>query len=395
MVGAGINPVLVTGGSHGVLTEILGVIEGSDHTGEVRHKTGDTVGTVLDVLLHVVDRVAELNGLCDVLATGDLEVVLVQMRVVLVRSVVHPGVGETGVAVLATAGDGHVVLLGETGAEDVGIRIVSDGGVLHHSGRSVDVLAIELRTETVVTTTVGGHSIEGTDSLSVTVLVAGRETEGRGSRVAVNIVVVPVLEGVARTENGLHLRHVGNHVGISGSAKLDMGSGVPLTLLHGDEDDTVRTLRTVEGSRVGTLQDGEALDVLDVDVSETVGLHTLLTPVAVVVHIAVTHGNAVNDDERLVGTSDGRKTADVDGDSSGGSTRSRGYADTGRLTIKGGTQGRGSGGHEALGVDGADRVTELLLILADTEGGHDSTFKHLGVFLQDDVNIAAVPCNDL
>ena len=50
---------------------------------------------------------------------------------------------------------------------------------------------------------------------------------------------------------------------------------------------------------------------------------------------------------------------------------------------------------EALGVDGADSVTELLLILADTEGGHDSTFKHLGVFLQDDVNIAAVPGDDL
>ena len=79
----------------------------------------------------------------------------------------------------------------------------------------------------------------------------------------------------------------------------------------------------------------------------------------------------------LVRSGDGRKTTDVDRDSSGGTTRGCSHADTGRLTVKGCTQGRGSGGHKALGVDGADSVTELLLVLADTESGHDGTFKHL------------------
>ena len=174
-----------------------------------------------------------------------------------------------------------------------------------------------------------------------------------------------------------------------------MGAGIPLTLLHGDEDDTVSSLRTVEGSSGGTLQDGEALDILNVDVGETVGLHTLLTPVTIVVDIAVTHGDAVNDHEGLVGTGDGRETTDVDGDSSSGTTRGCGHADTGSLTVESGSQGRGSGGHKALGVDGTDSVTELLLIFTDTESGNDSAFKHLRVLFQNDIDITAVPGDDL
>jgi hypothetical protein len=102
-----------------------------------------------------------------------------------------------------------------------------------------------------------------------------------------------------------------------------MGAGVLLALLHGDEDNAVRAFGTIQGSGGSAFQDGEVLDILDVDVGETVGLHALLIPVALVVHVSVTDRNAVHDDERLVGTGNGGETADVDGDSAGGAARGR------------------------------------------------------------------------
>ena len=74
-------------------------------------------------------------------------------------------------------------------------------------------------------------------------------------------------------------------------------------LLRGDHDDTVRCAGTVDGGCRSILQDGEALDVLRVDGGERVA-HTA--------DAVVRHGQAVDDDQRIVRRVDGRTAADTD-----------------------------------------------------------------------------------
>ena len=388
---AGIDAVLVAGAGDGALTVLAHRVEGTEHTAVVRHETGGTVRTVLDVLNHVVHGITELDGAVggDVLAAGHLEVVLAQVRVVLVRDIVQEGVGETEVSMLAALLDRHVVLLGDTRAEHVAPRVGGHGAVGAVAGRGIDGTAVILGTEVVV------GVLRGERLLAVAVLAHGLE-EAIVRRVDVLLEAqVPESVRIAGAEGRLIGRHVSHLVSLDGSVEVHMDAAVLLTLLHGDEDDAVRAFGTVQGGRGSALQDGEVLDILHVDVGQTVGLDALVAPVVGVVGIAVTHRHAVHDDERLAGTRDGGDTADVDGDSAGGAARGGGHADAGGLTVEGGTQGRGDRVVQGFGADGAHGVTDPLLILADTEGGHDGAFQQLGVLIEDHVQRTAVPGQDL
>ena len=314
---------------------------------------------------------------------------LSEMGVVLVRDVVHERVGETEVSVLAALLDGHVVLLGDTRAEHVSPGVGGDGAERTVAGRGVDGTAVIPGTEVVV------GVLRGERLLAVAVLAHGlEEAVVRGIDVLFE-AEVPESVRIAGTESGLIGRHVGDLVGLHGSVEVHVDAGVLLALLHGDENDAVRAFGTVQGGRGSALQDGEVLDVLDVDFRQTIGLDALVAPVVGVVGIAVTHRNAVHDDERLAGAGDGGDTADVDGDGARGAARSGGHADTGGLAVEGGAQGRGHGVVEGLGVDGAHGVADALLVLADTERGDDRSFQQFGVLVKDDVQSAAVPGQDL
>ena len=388
---AGVHAVLVTGGGDGALTILAHRVEGTEHTAVVRHQTGGTVGTVLDVLVHVVDGIPELDGAVggDVLAAGDLEVMLAEVGVVLVRDIVHERVGETEVSVLAALLDSHVVLLGDTRAEHVAPRVGGDGAESAVAGRGVDGAAVILGTEVVV------GVLRRERLFAVAVLAHGlEEAVVRGIDILFE-AEVPESVRVTGTEGGLVGRHIGHLVRLHGGVEVHMDAGVLLTLLHRDEDDAVRAFGTVQGGRGSALQDGEVLDILDVDFGQTVGLDTLVAPVVGVVGIAVTDRHAVHDDERLAGTRDGGDTADVDGDGTGGAARGGGHADAGGLAVESGTQGRGDRVVQGFGADGAHGVTDPLLILADTEGGHDGAFQELGVLVEDHAEVATVPGQDL
>ena len=65
-----------------------------------------------------------------------------------------------------------------------------------------------------------------------------------------------------------------------------------MALLCGDDDDTVRTARTVDGCSRCVFQHVERLDILWVDGREEVG--------ACVAHLVVVHRHAVDNDQRIV-----------------------------------------------------------------------------------------------
>ena len=377
--------VLVTGGGDGVLTDVGHVVEGAEHTGEVVGQTGDSVRTVLHVLVHVVDGVAELEGAvgAEVLASGEREVMLAQVGVVLVGHIVEESVGEAHAALVGTRRDGEVVLLGKTGAEQVAPGVGADRVEL--AGRAVKVVDV-----------------------AAVVLCAEVSRGGGNTEDLVAVLVIPVVEAFIRVAvgfpravagagavGGLVLRHVGDKVALDGSAELDVDAAVALALLHRDEDDAVSAFGTVQGGRGSALQDGEVLDILHVDVGQAVGLDALHGPVVAVVRFTVADRNTVHDDERLVGAGDGGQTADLDGDGAGGAAGGGADADTGGLAVEGGTQGRGDRVVQGLSGDGAHGVTDLLLVLADTEGGNDRSFQHFGVLVEDHVDVASVPGDDL
>ena len=388
---AGVDAVLVTGAGHSPFTIFTHRVEGTEHTAIVGDEAGGTVRTVLHVLVHVVHRVTEFHRTVgrDVLAAGYLEVVLPEVGVVLVRDVVHERVGETEVTVLTTLLDGHVVLLGDTRAENVAPGVGGNRAESAVAGRGVDGAAVILGTEIVV------GVLRGERFLTVTVFAHGLE-EAVVRRIDILFETEePVEIRVAGAEGRLVGRHVSHLVGLDGGVEVHVDTCVLLTLFHRDEHDAVRAFGTVQGGSGSALQDGEVLDILHVDVGQTVGVDTLVAPVVGVVGIAVTDRHAVHDDERLAGTRDGGNTADVDGDGTGGAARGGGHADAGGLTVEGGTQGRGDRVVQGLGADGAHGVTDSLFILTDTEGGDDRTLQQFGVFVQDDTQFAAVPSHDL
>ena len=102
-----------------------------------------------------------------------------------------------------------------------------------------------------------------------------------------------------------------------------LGYGTALTLLGGDDDDTVRGAATVDGRCRGVLQHGEGLDVVGVDVGQDVA-HARG-------RVAV-DGQSVDDEQRVVRCIQRRTAADADLCTGAGRTAAGDDVHTGNLT---------------------------------------------------------------
>ena len=91
-----------------------------------------------------------------------------------------------------------------------------------------------------------------------------------------------------------------------------MDTAVLLTLLHGNENNTVSTFGAVQGSSGSALQDSQVLDILNVDVCQAVALDAILIPEVLVVGFTITNRNTVHYDKRLIGSGNGTQTTYVD-----------------------------------------------------------------------------------
>ena len=115
---------------------------------------------------------------------------------------------------------------------------------------------------------------------------------------------------------------------LAGTVERDTGGEVDLglaalTLLGGDEHDTVGGAATVDGCGRGVFQHLDALDVLGVDTCQTAlgGLHGVATCATTAVGVAdvlgsVVHDNTIDHIQRFLVTVEGRGTADAHVDES-------------------------------------------------------------------------------
>lgn len=93
-------------------------------------------------------------------------------------------------------------------------------------------------------------------------------------------------------------------------------------------------------------------------------------------------GTAVQDDERLVVSGDGRESAYIDRHGSGGTTLRLRDADARRLTVHGGCKVGCSRLHYLVRFDSAHRVTQPFGILLDTHSRDNHLFQLLRVLSQ-------------
>ena len=189
---------------------------------------------------------------------------------------------------------------------------------------------------------------------------------------------IQVGDKLAELVAGHHVDRLLAHAGRYGTVVGDLGSLVGTALLGSDDDDTVGSAGTVDGGCGSVLQDVEALDIGRIDHGEEVG-QTLDT--------VVVHCKTVDDDERIIGSVQGRTSTDTDGGAATRSTASTGNADAGDLTgqhilgVNDNTLVHGvrfEGGHRAGEValldgtvaDDHDLVEELAVLL-EGDGGRD------------------------
>ena len=108
------------------------------------------------------------------------------------------------------------------------------------------------------------------------------------------------------------------------TAIVDCRLRTTLTLLSSDNDNTVRTTRTVDSSSRSILQYSECFDIVRVNHRKRVR-QTLYT--------AVVHCQTVNYDQWVIGCIQGRTTTDTDLCTCTRSTAGRSYVHTGNLTL--------------------------------------------------------------
>ena len=122
--------------------------------------------------------------------------------------------------------------------------------------------------------------------------------------------VALIVEGGGGDAGAIDVLDVGRdeclvHRDVRGEADIEFAF---LTLLRGDHEHTVGSARAVEGGSVGTLQDVDALNIVGVDLRESVAafrrgrrgeVHAIYLAAARVVH-----RHTVNDDEGVVVTLD-------------------------------------------------------------------------------------------
>ena len=194
-----------------------------------------------------------------------------------------------------------------------------------------------------------------------------------GSVVSIGVLEFVPIDGVL--EIG---RAVEGHAGLAGDA-----------LLGGDQDDAVGGLGTVQGGSGSTLQDGDALDIVGVEVADTVtvveGSHTARA-VGVTADVGgAAHRHAVDDVERFVAAVDRTETTDGDLRRSTHTGGRLGDRHTGGLTGQGGDHVGCAVAGDFFGGDHLFGIRQGLRRTGDAEGGDHGLFQDV-VAVHNDVH---------
>ncbi len=173
---------------------------------------------------------------------------------------------------------------------------------------------------------------------------------------------------------------VGNHVDAVGQ-RVEREIGVVRDLglallggLGGNEDDTVRTARTVDGGCRRVLEHVDGLDVVDVDVLQ-----------------GVAHFETVDDVKGLGRTRDGGTATDRNLRRSARGAAGGDDVHTGRLALQGLRGGHDRNGGQFLTRNGDRRTGYVLTLDLGVTDGHDLLHHHGGVFQRKVIDVSPPP----
>ena len=171
------------------------------------------------------------------------------------------------------------------------------------------------------------------------------------------------------------------------------------TALGGDEDDTVRTLGTVDSRRGSILEDFHADDIGRVDRGQrgdrgdgTVAERVAQTEVGAALAAAL-HDDAVNDVQRFGVGVDGRLATDADGGRGARSTGGLDCLDTGRTALEGLVDVGNDGTLDGVFLHG-DGGAGKVALFHGTVTDDDDLVEQFGIFKQQDVDDGLVADHD-
>ena len=165
------------------------------------------------------------------------------------------------------------------------------------------------------------------------------------------------------------------------------GFALGAALLGGDEDDTVTGAGTVQGRGGRAFQNGDALNVLGVEVESTATAIGTAPEAGLAVDVVATRvvRDTVHDVEGLVIVGEGGGTADDHAGGSADTGTGVGDLQAGDLSLEGVREAHAAAAGELFRLDVLHGVAEGLLFTGDAEGGDDNFVQEFAVFLEDDV----------
>ena len=365
VVGVRTIPVAVGDLSQGGGVLVDGVLFQVGHPDAARKGRDVEGGTVQAAGLAVVTFRADVVGLhvemqpLGGLQAGDeVHAGLVDGRGLDHGLVVVTAEGQAPGILLAAAGDGDVVALGVARAIVllIGIRLALVNGILGSVPPGSPALA--------------GHLLApGTGGVGVV-----------GTAGALSIGVLQVQE--------IGNRRPGELAGVGHADGFVLGTA----LLGGDEDDTVTGAGTVKGRGGRAFQDGDALDVLGVEVESAAAAVRAAPEAGLTVDVVAARvvRDAVHDIEGLVIVGQGGGSTDDHAGGSADTGTGVGDLQTGDLSLEGVREAHAAAAGQFFGLDVLHRVTQGFLLTGDAQGGHDDLVQQFAVFLEDDVCGSAV-----
>ena len=247
-----------------------------------------------------------------------------------------------------------------------------------------DVAAVELRT------------VRGA------ILIARRIINGRNAIYFVQVVPVPHRVRVVAEQREITLaifvletRTAIDVVDTDGLGEADAQATGTAAALGGDNHRAIQTTGTIQGGSSRTLQDGHGLEIVRVEVLQFITPVLVgLGPVGITVLVGIVQDHAVDDIDRLVVAGEGGSTTDDDLAGTEHTTVRSGDLDTGDLALEGGNRVDDVVG-KLVALHFRNGITQGFLVPADTESGHDRSFQHFAVFGENDIQVTAVPGQDL
>ena len=297
--------------------------------------------------------------------------------------------GDVGIQVVALEAEGITlqdrVIVGVTHTEVVvdSLGTTGEGGVvLLVHGEFLVALVVPVGIDSIVNDAVG------VGPGGITILVSGDGSIGELGTVS---EFGNVSHGVVPLHEGSPILHLAGDVGRSQVHRSGEAHGrlLDLTLLGGDEDNTVLSAETVNGSG-SVLQNGDALDVVGVQFLENgdivIGfqLTGVIAPATGVLALTgnATH-NTIHNDHRVTITTDAEVGVELTG-----LTAVLGNLQTGNLTLESVNTIGGTGRRDVLRTNLRDRTREGLTLL-DTITHNHSLVEELGVFHKDNVHLGS------